>query len=108
MMQHRTKRIVGLMLGVSVALLMAVGLFGMKAEGRGEKDSKAALPAEQVIACIRTAVANKPGDVRAVEAEKEEGKTLCEVEVVATDGKTYEIEVDAATNTVVEVEEDND
>lgn len=88
------------------AVLLAVGLLGVKAGG--DKDSKAALPVEQVIASIRTAVAAKPGDVLAVEAEVEDGKTLCEVEILAQDRKTYEVEVDVATNTVVEIEEDND
>jgi len=46
--------------------------------------------------------------VRAVEAESEGDKVLCEVEILAQDGKTYEIEVDVATNAVTEVEEDND
>ncbi len=99
--------------------MLAVGLLGVKAGGaqqqqqqqqraEDDKDSKAALPVEQVIASIRTAVAAKPGDVLAVEAEVENGKTLCEVEILAPDRKTYEVEVDVATNTVVELEEDND
>ncbi len=61
-----------------------------------------------MIASIKTAVAAKPGNVRAVEVENEGGKTICEVEILAQDGKTYEVEVDVATNTVVEVEADND
>jgi uncharacterized membrane protein YkoI len=106
MMRSRAKRIVVPILGCSVAL--TAGIFGMKAEGQGAKQSKAAVPAEQVIASIRTAVAAKPGDVRAVETENENGKTICEVEVLAQDGKTYEVEVDVETNTVIEVEVDND
>ena len=108
MMRSRTKRVVISMLGCSVALVLTVGLRGMKAEGQGTKQNKAAVPAEQVIASIRTAVAAKPGDVRAVETENEDGKTICEVEVLAQDGKTYEVEVDVETNTVIEVEVDND
>jgi uncharacterized membrane protein YkoI len=105
MIQNRTKRIIGSMLGCLVVLV--VGGFGMRAEGQGTKETKAAVPAEQVIACIRTAVAAKPGDVLAVEAENEGGKTICKVEILAQDDKTYEVEVDVATNKAVEVEVDD-
>jgi len=111
MMQNGTKRFAALMLGCLVALALAVGGFGTKVEGqetKETKDTKASVPAEQVIASIRTAVAAKPGNVRAVETETEAGKTLCEVEILALDGKTYEVEVDVATGAVVEVEEDDD
>lgn len=88
--------------------LAAAGGFGMKAERRDSKEPKAAVPAELVIACISTAVAAKPGRVRAVEVENEGDKTICEVEVLAQDGKTYEVDVDVATNTIIKVEDDND
>ncbi len=108
MMQSGTKRVVGLTLCCLVALALAGGGFWMKAEGQGAKQGKVAIPADQAIRFIRTAVAAKPGDVRAVEVENEGGKTICEVEILAQDGKTYEVEVDAATNTVIEVELDDD
>jgi len=115
MRQNRINRVT-LSLLLVCAVMLAVGLLGVKAGGaqqqqqraEDDKDSKAALPVEQVIASIHTAVAAKPGDVLAVEAEVEDGKTLCEVEILAPDRKTYEVEVDVATNTVVEIEEDND
>ncbi len=108
MMQSRTNRIVGLALGCLVALEIVVGGFGIKAEGQAAKDTKAAVSAEQVIASVRTAVAVKPGNVRAVEMENEGGKTICEVEILAQDGKAYEVEVDVATNKVIEVEAEDD
>lgn len=86
---------------------MAVVGYGMKARGKA-KETKVAIPAEQVITSIRTAIAAKPGNVIEVEAEKEAGKTICEVEILAQDGKTYEVAVDVSTNTVVEVEADDD
>ena len=106
-MQSRPKRVAGLISGCVVALALAAGGFGMKADGQNSKEPKAALPAEQVIESIRTAAAAKPGNVRAVEVEKDGGKTLCEVEILAEDGKTYEVEVEVATNTVVKIEEDD-
>lgn len=86
MIQSRTKRMIGWML--SCLLVLAVGGFLVKAEEEGSKQGKAAVPAEQVIACIRTAVAAKRGDVLAVESENEGGKTICKVEILAQDGKT--------------------
>lgn len=108
MMQSRRKRITGSFLGCLVALALAGAEFGMKAEVQGAKKTKVAIPAEQAIACIRTAIAVKPGDVQMVEAENEEGKTICEVKILSQDGETYEIEVDVTTNTVIEVEVDDD
>ena len=107
-MQRRRKQLGGLLLGCLIALTMAVSGLVVSARSQGAKDSGAAISADQVIACIRTAVAAKPGDVRAMEAENEGGKVICEVEVVAQDGKTYEVEVDVASNTATEVEEEND
>ena len=107
-MKSTTKRIAGSILGCLVALALAVGIVGTKAEGQGTEETKVGVPVEQVIASIRTAIAAKPGNVRAVEAENEEGKTICEVEILAQDGKTYEVEVEVATNTVIEVEVDDD
>jgi uncharacterized membrane protein YkoI len=106
-MQGRTKQIIGSVLGCLLGLALAVGGLGMKAEGQGA-EAEVAIPAEQVIASIKTAVAAKPGNVRAVQVENEGGKTLCEVKIVALDVKTYEVEVDVATNTVVKVDDDND
>lgn len=96
---------------ISVGLFaLAVAVFGYvtQAEGQNAKKAKAAIPAEQVIASIRTAVAVKPGNLLGVEMENEGGKTLCEVEILTPDGKTYEVEVDIASNTVVEVELEDD
>ena len=108
MRQIGTKRFGALTLGCLIALLMAAGVLGLRAEGQGAKEAKAAVSADQAVACVRTAVATKPGDVRAVEAEREGGKLVCEVEVLAQDGKTYEVVVDTATGAVIEVESDDD
>ena len=106
MMQNRNRHIVCL-LGCFVAFSMTVVGFGIKARGK-TKETKVAIPAEQVITSIRTAIAAKPGNVLKVDAEKVSGKTICEVEILAQDGKSYDVEVDVATNTVIEVEVDDD
>jgi len=105
------QRVVAVVAGGLAALMLAGG--GLKAwadqdEGNEAVEVKVALPADQMIASIRTAVAAKPGNVLGVEAETENGKTHCDVEVLAADGKTYEVEVDVASNKVVGVELEDD
>jgi hypothetical protein len=99
----------GWLIGCSFVLALAAGLFVMKAAGRqGTKPAPVSLSAEQVVASVRTAVAAKPGNVRGLEAEQERGKVVCEIEILAGDGKTYEVVVDVANDSVVEIEEEDD
>ncbi|HEX7957784.1 MAG TPA: PepSY domain-containing protein [Pyrinomonadaceae bacterium] len=107
-MRNRVKQLASAASGCLAALALAAGGAVIRAEVRGGRGAEAALSAEQAVACVRAAVAAKPGNVHSLEAENEGGKVVCEVEVLAQDGKTYEVEIDAATNAVVEVEEDND
>ena len=109
------RKIATILAGGALALAVAGG--SLKAWGdQDEKDGdevKVALSADQLIASIRTAVAAKPGRVLETESESEGGKTHCDVVVLGDDGKTYEVEVDVATNKVSEVEmktgkDDND
>ena len=107
-MRHRAKQLVWSASGCAAALVLAAGASGIRASGQDGKGSAAALPAEQAVACVRAAVAAKPGNVRGLEVENEGGKVVCEVEVLAEDGKTYEVDLDPATGAVIEVEEDNE
>lgn len=108
MRQSMMKTIAG---SISVGVIaLAVAVFGyvIQVEGRSAKKAQAAIPADQMIASIRTAIAAKPGNLLGVEVENEGGKTLCEVEILTPDGKTYEVEVDIASNSVKEVELEDD
>ncbi len=107
-MRNGTKRILTLALCCLVVMAMTVVGLVVNVEGRRGEETKVSLTAEQVIASVKTAVAVKPGNVLEVEAEKENGRTVCEVEVLAQDGKTYEVVVDVASNTVLKVELDDD
>ena len=102
------KRPLVIVAGSLAALVIASGGLSVWAQQKEADDVKVALPAEQVIAAIRSAVAAKSGRILEVESESEKGKTLCEVVVLADDGKTYEVEVDVATNKVVGVELEDD
>lgn len=57
-----------------------------------------ALPAEQVIAAIQTAVASTPGLVKEVEVEREGGRLIVEVEIVNTDGRKSKVKIDPERN----------
>ena len=107
MTRSMTRRTRGWLIVCSLAL--AAGLFVMKAAGQqGAKSAPVSLTAEQVIASVKTAAAAKPGNVLELEAEREGGKLVCEVEILAGDGKKYEVVVDVANNSVVEIEEEDD
>ena len=108
MMKGSIKVIAGSMSVFLIAVVLAVVGYAIKPEGRSDKKAKAAITADQMFASIRTAVAAKPGNLLGVEVENEGGKTLCEVEILTPDGKIYEVEVDVATNSVLEVELEGD
>lgn len=108
MKASRAKLITGSIFASLIVLALTVGVFGIKANPTDDKQTKVSVPAEQVIESIRTAIAAKSGNVRGVDIESEDGKVVCEISVLAADGKTYEVEVDVATNTVLEIEEDDD
>jgi uncharacterized membrane protein YkoI len=93
----------GILAGLWALLLVAIGGTAVVAHGR---DATAALTADQAMACITTAVAAKPGLVNKVEVDDEDGKPLCEVEIVAEDGQEYELHVDLDTHTVVKIKEE--
>ena len=84
------------------ALVMTAAAFpALSAEPRAPKH----LTAEQAVACIKSAVAAKAGNVRELEAKVESNKTVCEVEIIASDGKKFEIYVDVASGKVLRVEQ---
>jgi uncharacterized membrane protein YkoI len=90
-------------LGVLAATLSAAGWLTASAQLTSRHPT---VTAEQAIACVRTASAAKPGLIREVEVDDEKGARLCEVKIVAEDGKKYEIYVDVAADKVVRIKED--
>lgn len=109
-MQNKKRLVTVVACGLGIVALMGGSLkaWAEKNEAGETEERKVALPAEQVIASIRTAVAAKPGRVLEVDAESENGKTVCDVKILAADGKTYEVGVDVASNKAGTVELDND
>ena len=65
-------------------------------------------PALSEAAAIEIALAEVPGEVQETELEREDGKMIYEIEIIAAaDGKEMEIEIDADTGEVLEVEADD-
>ena len=89
---------------VIVAFAVAASSFaplGISAEPKAAKQ----VTADQAIACIKLAVAAKAGNVREMEVKADSNRTVCEVEIVATDGKKHEVYVDVAAAKVLRVED---
>jgi uncharacterized membrane protein YkoI len=92
--------------GMSVALDPKTGAVLGKAEVA--KDfSKAAAAKIGLAKGIEIATKRVPGKATDVELEFEDGRLVLEVEVFA-DGKVFEVEIDAETGQVLEVEEEDD
>lgn len=84
-----------LMPAMIAALLISPTAFaaGKFPEGNFEKALKAAL-------------AKHPGEVLTIEAEFDKGKAQYEFDIKGTDGKEWEVEVDAKTGKVIEEEQE--
>jgi uncharacterized membrane protein YkoI len=83
----------------TAALALAAAL-GAPAQARDDRSDRG-LPADRVIAAIRTAVAAHPGDVREVEVEREEGRLVVDVRIVEASGGERSVRVDADRNEIV-------
>ena len=56
--------------------------------------------------CMRAALAAHPGDVISLEAEIENGKPIYEFDIKGKDGKEWEVECNAKSGKITEVEEE--
>ncbi|WP_223422310.1 PepSY domain-containing protein [Tateyamaria pelophila] len=63
------------------------------------------LPLSQILAVAGTV---RPGRVIEVELEREDGRWVYELELVTPEGVLYEMEIDAATATVLDLEREED
>lgn len=96
----------------AAVVLLLVFLVEAGAEGRGTSgydDARTAqqldqlLPLEKILAIARQHV---PGDVIDVEIEHEDGLIVYEITVLAPNGRVREVELDARTGKVLEIEDD--
>ena len=95
----------GIAVALAVGIVVALGTTAWSDDKEGKaadlmKDAKVTIDQ-----AIKTALEKVPGTAVEAELEKKHDKTVWEVEVVGADGKTSEIHIDAATGTVIDVED---
>ena len=61
--------------------------------------------ADQAMMCIKAAIGARAGSIRELEVKVESNRTVCEVEVIAADGKKHEVYIDVGANKVLRVED---
>lgn len=94
-------------LALIVALLAGPALADEDDQDRARRALEAGeiLPLSEILAA---AEAVRPGRVIEVELERDAGLWVYELELVTAEGRIYEIEIDAATATVLELEREED
>jgi uncharacterized membrane protein YkoI len=63
------------------------------------------LPLTEILAVAEAA---RPGRVIELELEREDGRWIYELELVTPEGRLYELEIDAASGAVLEIEHEDD
>ncbi len=94
-------------------LLLLLGLLAGSAlaDDDGHDRARRALQAGEILPLpeiLAAAAAARPGRVIALELEREDGRWLYELELVTPEGRLYEMEIDAASATVLELEREED
>lgn len=93
-------------LALILALLAAPALASRDDHDRARRALEAGeiLPLSEI---LESAHAMRPGRVIEIELERDDGRWIYELELVTPQGRLYEMEIDAATGTVLEIEEDD-
>lgn len=84
------------------------GVFAGMALAGDDDEAPVGIPASQLVRAINAASAAKAGNIAGVEVESEKGKTIVDVDVLATDGQKYEVTIEASTGKVLSVAVDKD
>ena len=97
---------------VVAAVIATGGLAGYAYAQSAQTDTPAAQATEtapqiDIVKAIEIAKAEVPGTVMEAELDDKHDKLVYEVEIETEDGKEMEVEIDAASGEVLEVEEDD-
>jgi len=73
-------------------------------DARHAVERREALPLARILAAATRAV---PGEVLEVELERDDGRLLYEIEILARNGRVRTVTLDAATAAILDVEDDD-
>jgi uncharacterized membrane protein YkoI len=95
------------------ALALAVCLIVAPAFADGDDHDRArrAMEAGEILKLseiLRVAETARPGRVIELELDRDDGRWIYELELLSPDGRLYEMEIDAATGAVLEIEREDD
>lgn len=79
------------------AVLIASGVYVEAQNNRG----KATATKDQTVACINAALEARAGSIEDLDIDREAGKVVCKVGIVADDGRDYDVSIDLADNKVI-------
>jgi uncharacterized membrane protein YkoI len=88
------------------AMLGGMALLSLAGRAQQGDNGQASLPPSQIITAIQAATTSTPGKVLKAEAQARDGKFYCDVQVLASDGKTRTVRIDVASNKVIAPGED--
>lgn len=94
-----------------LALILALLACPALADRADHDRARRALEAGEILPLtdiLKVAEAARPGRVIELELERDDGRWIYELELVTRDGRLYEMEIDAATGTVLEIEREGD
>ena len=94
-----------------VFLILALLAGPALADDDGQDRARRALQAGEILPLsdiLAAAEAARPGRVIELELDRDDGRWIYELELVTREGRLYEMEIDAATATVLELEREED
>lgn len=105
---RRRLLLIALFAGLALAPLGAAAQGGRGRDdhnrAREAMERRDALPLAQI---LEAALRSVPGEVLEVELEREDGRLLYEIEILARNGRVRSVTLDARTARVIEVEDDD-
>ena len=96
---------------IRLALILSLIASPALADGDDHDRARRALEAGEIrplAEILAVAEARRPGRVIELELERDDGRWIYELELVTPEGRLFEMEIDAASGTVLEVEQEDD
>lgn len=95
-----------------VALILLCLAVPAWADGDDDHDrARRALEAGEILPLsdiLTVAEAARPGRIIELELDRDDGRWIYELELVSPEGRLYEMEIDAATGAILEIEREDD